>query len=169
VADVLPVTRTNLRYKVLVIWNGAAELRTARGLLLYVALPVLGAALLAGCVIAICGAVRRKKRRATRVDTQQDDEAAPWVPDTQQDDEAAPWVPGTQQDDEAAPQAPGTQQSDEAAPRVQRVQFDDDDDELLLQTTLLVAEVERQRKAAKKTKTKNADKEDLEWIKNYLK
>ena len=60
-ADPMPVTPRNFRYRVVVVWNGAARLGTARGVLLYLVLPFVGLIALAGgsCVLFI--KIHRKK------------------------------------------------------------------------------------------------------------
>jgi len=64
VDDAMPVTTMNFRYRVIFVWNGAANLGDARGLLLFVAAPVGGGLILAGIIIGVVIALRRKKQRA---------------------------------------------------------------------------------------------------------
>ena len=63
-SDAMPVTAMNFRYRVIFTWNGAADLGDLRSLLLFVAAPVGGGLVIAGIIVGIVFAVRRRKRRA---------------------------------------------------------------------------------------------------------
>lgn len=61
--DHMPVTAENFQYRVIFVWNGASALNTPRGLLLYVALPVVGLMVFVSVIVLLTNARRRRKAK----------------------------------------------------------------------------------------------------------
>jgi len=60
--DDMPVTQMNFRYRVVLIWNGAAQLGTLRGMLLYIVLPI---GVLVLLIVGVATFVGKRKKKAS--------------------------------------------------------------------------------------------------------
>ena len=173
-ADYEPVTQSNYKYRVASIWNWTAQLKTPKGIVIFVLLPLFGLMILVGGGFALIWGLRaRAKKKAAPVWLPPAPEPEP-VPEPEPEPSAPEPVPEPEPEPEPDEEDALLSRIDAALqPKAKPVEINedetddedewDDDEELdlLLQVTAALH-------SASLPKTLDDDEEDCEWFDQYL-